>query len=442
MENLQRQKLKWSIQRKMTYVILSATIFSLVMGVPISYMKHLVLELDLLNLFGNRIKGVIETYFTITVNLVIMIGFVGYGIKRYVVKPINKLVSVLEDIQGEKVDLTKQIEVNTKDEFNQLSNAFNSMITHLRDVINIVDESSDRLAISTEEVAASTEQVKVVSKEVSQNTYQLATQAEKGYTSVTEISQLLSELALLIQTAQKKAGSTKVNSNRTLKIADEGKDSVNTVIKKMESIQIKTHETKAYILELDQYSKEITGIANMISDIAKQTNLLALNASIEASRAGEAGRGFTVVAEEVRKLAEQSTNGAVKVKEIVSKITETSAKTVSTTEDSQQEVEEGVLAVSQAGESLESILNAVNGMAVEINEILNVTNENISKSEQIVERVGAVAAFIEQTAINTEEVSASTEETTATVDTIADSAGKLKEMSLALSATVKQFKTK
>lgn len=123
-----KSNLKWSIRRKTTFIILGATVFSLIMGVPIAFIQHLILETALFDLFGQGIKRIIETYFTIIVNLLVMIVFIGFGIKQIVVKPINKIIEDLNNIQGEQIDLSKQINVGTKDEFNQLANVFNGVL--------------------------------------------------------------------------------------------------------------------------------------------------------------------------------------------------------------------------------------------------------------------------------------------------------------------------
>ncbi len=435
------RKAKWSIQRKMTLLIISATIFSLLMGVPLSYLKSIIFGFDFINLLGPFVKGLLDTYFILIANLIIMIVFIGIGIKHFVVKPIQHITNQLSFIQGDKIDLSKKVEIKANDEFKELVVAFNDMLETLKGIIGVVRDSSNQLTTSTKEVSSSTEQVNAASREVSANTNQLAIQAEEGYKSISEVNKELVDLSSLIKNSQKKAVSTHENSQHTFQLASDGKESVHTVIEKMESIQTKTNETKEYIEILDKYSNEIIGIAQMISEIAEQTNLLALNASIEAARAGEGGKGFAVVANEVRKLAEQSTNRAENVKEIVSKITETSSKTVYLTEESQKEVEEGVKAVNLAGQSLEGILQAVQAVVKDVKDIQDASDENITSSEKIVNLLDSVSEFIEQTAASTEEVSASTQETTASLDTITDRVDEIKEMSVELNKTVDQFRT-
>lgn len=435
------KRIKWSIQRKIVFLIISATIFSLLMGVPIAYVKTLLLGFEFINLLGPFIKGLIDTYFTLIANLIIMIGFIGVGIRHFVVKPIQNITNQLAVIQGDEIDLSQKIEVNTNDEFNALVKAFNEMLDTLGEIIGVVRDSSNQLTNSTKEVSSSAEQVNEASREVSANTNQLAIQAEEGFKSISEVNKELVELTSLIHNSQKKAVSTNENAQQTFQLANKGKESVDTVIEKMGNIKAKTNETKEYIKALDQYSNEVISIAQMISEIAEQTNLLALNASIEAARAGESGKGFAVVAEEVRKLAEQSTERAGSVKEIVNKITHTSSKTVSLTEKSQEEVEEGVQSVRIAGESLESILTAVQTVARDVKDIQNASDENISSSDKIVTLIDSVSEFIEHTAASTEEVSASTQETTASLDTISDRVDEIKEMSVELNKTVDQFKT-
>ncbi|MFZ3580088.1 methyl-accepting chemotaxis protein [Virgibacillus sp. DJP39] len=435
-----KKKIKWTLKKKISLLIVCATLFSLLMGAPISYIQNLVLDSGALEFLDEGINTIVQTYFTIIVNLIIMIVFVMYGLKKFVEQPINKMMQDLEEIQGDEIDLGKKVSVSTNDEFSLLSSSFNSMLSNLNQVIKLVSDVSTHVATTSEEMAAASEEVSASGKDVAQNIHQLAEKAEEGNVAVKDVSEALTDLASLIQTAQNKAETANEHSKITYHSAYEGKETVVDVIEKMGNIKESTEETKQLIGQLDKYSNEITKITEMITGIAEQTNLLALNAAIEAARAGEAGKGFAVVANEVRKLAEQSTKGAEDVSELIKKITVTTSKTVEANTNSQNEVETGVAAVQKAGNALEKIVEAVNETEKAINEIVKITNEEVTTSEKMTSLMYTVASFVEESGSSTEEVSAATEETSASMDTIAESSEQLNELGAELKHSVKQFK--
>ena len=258
--------------------------------------------------------------------------------------------------------------------------------------------------------------------------------------SVNNTSQVLLELSSLIQIAKTKATSATKNAGETFTAVNQGQATVAATVSRMNTIKEKTVETEQHIQTLSKYSEQIGLITDTITSIASQTNLLALNAAIEAARAGEAGRGFAVVAEEVRKLAEQSNAGAAEVANLVRKVAEGTATAVQATQLSRTEVEMGVTAVNQAGQSLLYIVEAINKTVADTNEIATVTNDEVASSERIVKLIHAVASSVENTAANAEEVSAATEQTTATMQTVAASSEEMSAMANDLRNAVLKFK--
>lgn len=429
-----------SISKKLAILIICATIFSLLMGTPIAYIKQLIFSLGFLNILGDQIVVLLETYFTLIMNTLILIGFVIFGIKRFVIKPIHEIMNTLDEIQGEQLDLTKKVHINTNDEMKYLADSINYLTQNLSRVIKNVRDTSLEVSSSTEQNAASIEEVTAVAKEISSNSHELASDAHDGNKSVTEVSQSLIELSSLVQIAKDNANSAEENSMNTLGIAKQGKEKTSDVVNRMNIIQEKTDKSSLHITELEKYSKEITAVIDTISDIAEQTNLLALNAAIEASRAGEAGKGFAVVAEEVRKLAEQSNDGAKKVDELIQKVQKTTEMTVTVNEESKNEVDEGVSAVHAAETSLEEILHAVQNTVNDIREIVSVTDEEVATSNKIVELIDELGTFIETTDKRAQEAAASTQETTASMDELAVSTEQINNLTNNLHKSINVFR--
>ncbi len=338
-------------------------------------------------------------------------------------------------------DLTgDELKVRNKDEIGQMAQSFNQMTQNLHDIIAGVRRASDELAATSQQMAASTEEVTAGVTEVATSIQQVAIEADAGNHAVVDSSKVLLELSSLIQIARGKANSAANYSKVTLETAAEGKEIVNDTVDRMENIKEKTVETEHLIATLDGYSKEIGMITDTITQIATQTNLLALNAAIEAARAGEAGKGFAVVADEVRKLAEQSNQGAGQVAELVRKVSKSTTDAVMAMQQNRMEVEEGTEVVARAGQALQNILDAVDNTVKEVESIVEVTDEEVAESERIVQLIHSLASVVENTSENAQQVSAATQETSAAMQTIAASAEETSAMAIELQTIVERFK--
>ena len=231
------------------------------------------------------------------------------------------------------------------------------------------------------------------------------------------------------------------NSRTTQEAAEKGKQTVKEAVIRMENIRTKTLETEGLMASLNQYSQQIGLITETITGLASQTDLLALNAAIEAARAGEAGRGFAVVAEEVRKLAEQSNQGAAEVAGLVQKVLAGVAASVSSTQQSREQVQEGVAVVHQAGDALENIFGAVANTVKDVESIVNITDSEVASSDKIVDLINSVASVIESTAHHADEVTATVEEVAAAMQNVAASTEMATTMASELKDRVDVFKT-
>ncbi|WP_102274967.1 methyl-accepting chemotaxis protein [Cytobacillus massiliigabonensis] len=370
--------------------------------------------------------------------VVLAIG-IGLFEGKMIAQPVRKISERAYKIANG--DLTGEaIQVKNKDEIGDLASSFNEMNESLRRVVSSVYQSSKELSAYSDEMAASSEQVAASATEVSVSMNQVAANTEKGNQSVMDVTKVLLELSSLIQIAKGKASSALLNSKATYETACEGKEIVNDSINKMEIIKTRTIETEDLIQRLDQYSIEIGHITQMITSIADQTNLLALNASIEAARAGDQGRGFAVVAEEVRKLAEQSNDGAHQVGELVRKISGSTGEAVQAMQQNRIEVEQGVKIVASAGSALDRILSAVSVTSKEVDGITDVTDEEVASSEKIVSLIDELSTVMENTTAKTEEVSIATEESSAAIETLSGSAEEVSAMAMELKTSVQIFK--
>ena len=371
----------------------------------------------------------------IAVGLCIILGITLSGMIHKPIVNIEKLMS-----RAGEGDLTVRAKVLGKDEIGQLYTSFNHMVDHQAGVIKTVEQASDQLAAAAQEMAASSEQVTSSATEIATSVENVANEAQKGDENMVEASKALLEMSSLVQIAKTRAESAVANSKLTTEAAEEGRQTVKDTVARMDDIREKTVETEKIIATLNHYSEQIGLITDTITSLAKQTNLLALNAAIEAARAGEAGRGFAVVAEEVRKLAEQSNQGATEVAALVKKVGDSTSAAVLSMQQSRTGVEEGVHSVNRAGEALDNILKAVESTVHDIGNIVGVTDEEVAKSEKIVHLIDTLASVIENTDKHAHNVAASAEEISSAMQNIASSAEETSAMATDLKDTVEKFK--
>lgn len=331
--------------------------------------------------------------------------------------------------------------VRTSDEVGVMTTSLNRMNEELLGLVTGIRSSAMELTSGSEETASSVEEVTTNVESLNRLVQQLAEEALLGSAAASESSEALERLSALIASAKEKALLGKESSDTTLESATHGVQKVDETVRKMKEIVAKTEDTQRIIRELESNSKQIGQITETITSIAQQTNLLSLNASIEAARAGEHGKGFAVVAEEVRKLAEQSNEGAEEVAKLTKKIAELTEQSAISMHESGAIVKEGVDVAKVAGESLTQIVGAVKETGHSIDEIVQLTNDEVDTSVALVRMIENLAEVVEKTAASGEEMMASFEETTASMQSVSAVSEESASMATDLSLSVEKFKT-
>ncbi|MED4473466.1 methyl-accepting chemotaxis protein [Oceanobacillus caeni] len=354
-------------------------------------------------------------------------------------KPISSLIEQTNKIANG--DITKkEVNVNSKDEVGDLARNLDYMSDNLREIIVTIKEASHNLSSNANDTSISMQEIKMALSHVSQNMEEIAAGTSEGADMTTDVSSSLMNLAELIQSSREKADVSVKSAEYTMETAKTGIQKVNEIVEQMNTIKRSSSDTKQAIEELNAYTNEIQQITETITRIAEQTNLLALNAAIEAARAGEQGRGFAVVANEIRKLAEQSNKEASGVEKVISKITSNIVGTVETIEDNHKNVEAGEKSVIETGEALENIQTAVLNIAEEISGLSELTHEEATTSETMIQQVKRLEQTNESMASNAQGVSAASEETTASIEETADRSTHLVDLSNELNKIVSKFK--
>ncbi len=391
-----------------------------------------------LSLTSEIMGSILRTAFWTILILMLPVTAIVILLVRKIDRPLSGLRNLIA--AAGSGDLTVHGEVHSDDDiselmatFNQMTQQQSSMVANVRSSSADLESASRGIASSVGEAAASTREVSTCVSEVS------ALMAE-GDDAARDAHRVLLGLADLVRTAQGKSQEVLELSTQTIAAATRGHDTVENAIRRMERIKDLSRETEEWMTMLDENSRRISSITETITGLARQTNLLALNAAIEAARAGEAGKGFAVVADEVRKLAEESNKGAMEVAQLVGRIVENTAGAVERIRQSGAEVENGVADVTLAGEALNSIFGASREAGDAVGEIVSIADEEARSSEEVVRLVGSMLETLDKTEAKARQAAAMTDEAHAAIRNIEAEADALNAMAAQLDEGVAAFR--
>jgi len=357
---------------------------------------------------------------------------------RSIISPIQKLEKAMA-AAGDG-DLTAHTSIRTGDELQELSESFNAMIDKQGGVIRRIREGSTLLTSMSEEMAASSEQISASIEEISSSTQEIASGAENSNNSVISASQVLVQLSSLVQLAQNKAAATFSNAKSTNQAAQDGRTRVINTVEAMDTIDSSTRETGNILESINEMSDQVSTITGTINDLARQTNLLALNAAIEAARAGEHGRGFSVVAGEVRKLSDESHSRANEISSLVNNMITKIGMAVASMQGASEAVTKGVAVVQETDHAFVHIIESVEMITDNVQEILDITQDEVATSDQIIKLIDFMGTTSEIAAANSESVASAIEEQAATVNNFVASAEEVSAMANELETLVENFR--
>jgi methyl-accepting chemotaxis protein len=378
---------------------------------------------------------------TLMIGLICMIAamVIAYLISTYnIIKPVKKLEQLMS--RAGEGDLQVSASIQTKDEIAALGRSFNQMIKNQGDIVAQVRSGAQDMTASAEEMAASTEQISAATVQINSNIQEVAIGAGQQNSSILDTSKVLEELSSLVLLAKSKAHHANQNAIMTMNTAGNGRTKVNETITAIDAISTTTQETFEVLNILDALSNKVGNIIGTINTIAEQTNLLALNAAIEAARAGEHGKGFAVVADEVRKLSEQSNKGAKEIGLLINEMIVQTQRAVKSINEEKLAVENGARIAEQTDRAFIEIINAVEGIVQNVSEIVEITGNEAATSNQVVQLIKNVAEITESTSASSQEVAASVEEQATTLQTLAASAEEISSMAITLENLTKKFK--
>ena len=358
---------------------------------------------------------------------------------RIMSEPIKRVTEATQRVANG--DLTvATLDIRSKDEVGALTTAFNQMVENLRGLVQTVSESSEHVASSSEQLMASSDQTSKATEQITSSIQAVASGSRMQEEYIDENKRALEEMSIGVSRVAEATHSVAELSDNATQIAQIGQQSIEQVITQMSQISTSTNDTAQRIHSLNNRSAAIADIVSVITDISDQTNLLALNAAIEAARAGEHGKGFAVVADEVRHLAEQSKQSADDIAKLIAEIQTDTKQAVVAMSRGSEDVSAGMKAVSQAGTGFNKINEAVVHISGQIMDITAVAQQMSASATHIVDAMQQIATLSQDASGNSESVAAASEEQLASMQEVTAAAESLSQRAESLLREMHFFK--
>ena len=370
------------------------------------------MDISLKNINGAVREATLKVVTAALAMLVLVVGFVYLFVSRSVSAPLEHLSNSLAEIAEGEGDLTRRLKVERQDEIGTTSAIFNAFMDKLQSVVGDVKTSAEKVMVTAKQLAASSQELTRNSANQSEATAAMAAAIEEITVSIANVADNSSNAHEMASAA----GS----------LSNEGATAVHGAVSEMNKISASVGDSRQLILELEEKSDQISHIVKVIKEIADQTNLLALNAAIEAARAGEQGRGFAVVADEVRKLAERTTSSTQEIGKMIEAIQQSTRSSVRGMELSSGQVQEGVRMAALSGDSMTRIETSTGKVQDAVNEISSALREQSSTANQLAREVERIAQMTEKNGLSAQESS--------------DAASHLEGMAATLKTSVDRFK--
>ena len=412
-------------ERVIAYETMASTGWITAISVPTDFVFAEILKLKMM-------------YAVLTIVGVVLIAAALLVFSNGIVKKVLALTGHINEMANGNLRLSP-LEADSNDEFGQMATGFNSMMKNIRALITKMTQSAEQVAASSEELTASSQQAAEAATHVAQTVTEVAGGMERQLGSVDQAKQNIDAAFVDINAMTEKAATITENTEQMAGAADHGAQLMNNAMDKMNGIEQSVANSAQVVKKLGENSKQIGQIVESISAIADQTNLLALNAAIEAARAGEAGRGFSVVAEEVRKLAEQSQQSAEEIKNRIAVIQGDTEEAVVAMEAGTNEVALGTQAIREVGEQFQDITARVASIKTEMEEINHAVQTVSGGMQGVVTAMDTIDEVSRSTSEETQAISAAAQEQSASSEEIASASHSLADLATELQNATGKF---
>nr|WP_305121036.1 methyl-accepting chemotaxis protein [Saccharibacillus sp. JS10] len=388
------------------------------------------------------IEKILSDFFTLFVIVLAGILVVSTAAVLLFTRRIRKRLSAVAGslkLAGEG-DFTRCVTDHTGDELTTLANSFNDMTQNLRNLFDEVIDTSQQVAASSEELSASAEQSSLATETISTSIQDVAQGAEHSSHRLTDSTSTLDEVVIGVRSISDSAATVLEVSDQTIRKASEGDLLVEKTVVQIQEIDRSVKESGKVIQMLDGRSKEIEEISQFISSIAAQTNLLALNAAIEAARAGEHGRGFAVVADEVRKLAEQSQQSSSQISGLIHEIQQDMERSNQSIEQVSLEVQAGLEVVQSTQTNFNEILSLMSNLTDRVDQMSSSTQDVSSRVQHASVNLSGILSIAGETSDHSQGVAAAAEQQLASMQEISASSTALSHLAENLHQVIGKFK--
>ncbi|WP_027309188.1 methyl-accepting chemotaxis protein [Caloramator sp. ALD01] len=376
-----------------------------------------------------------------TVAFIILGSFLVMLLAKSITKPIETAVEKLEVIsQGNLTEETPSVLLERADEIGKIAKSIEHMRNTLLNIVKDIKMSADSIGKQTDYLSSISEELHASSQNIESATNDVAQGTINQAQDLSDITNIIFEFSTQLEGIVELIKDVYVSTNNVKQMADSSNSDMEYAIQSIESVNESFNKLTEKIQEVGANVSKINEITTLINNIAEQTNLLALNAAIEAARAGEAGRGFSVVADEIRKLAEQSKNSSSNIASLVYDVYNETNAMVNTTDVMKKELENQMDKIYTALQSFKSITTSVDEIAPKIVTTTNSIEELNKSKDSIINKIESASAVAEEVSASSEEIAASTQEMSRSSETLAESVQLLNNMSQNMNELVGKFR--
>ncbi|QGN07269.1 methyl-accepting chemotaxis protein [Halorhabdus sp. CBA1104] len=339
-------------------------------------------------------------------------------------------------------DLTQRMETDSEYEaMVEIAENFNDMIAELETTIDRIEAFAGTVDSSTDTISASAREIKSASEQVSQSVQQIAEGADRQNENIQQVSQEMTDLSATVEEITSSTDEVAAKSKGAVEAGESGRTSAQQAAAEIETIERKSAEAIEQVEALAAEMDRIGEVTTLIDDIADQTNMLALNAAIEANRAGDAGQGFEVVANEIKTLAEETQEATDDIESLIDTVQSRTTDTVADIREMDESVQTGKATVDNAAETLTDIVRQIEQANDGIQAISDATDEQAASTEEVVAMADEVGSISEETAAEAENVAGASQEQTASITEVSERIETLSGQAADLRDLIDQFET-